>query len=124
MFQSTTPYSSKVTFWCKSIKCILYDLIVHLIYLDNFSEKKTNKTSLGKKELPVPQIFMLLSVPQPPPWREKRVGPPPVPGANSGESLRAALGVHPPAPWWNVRLINFIIMVLNSLMFFFEMSQL
>ena len=27
----------------------MYDLISHLIYLDNFSEKKTNKTSLGKR---------------------------------------------------------------------------
>ena len=31
----------------------MYDLVSHLIYLDNFSEMKTSKTSLGK-EIPIP----------------------------------------------------------------------
>lgn len=44
----------------------MYDLVSHLIYLDNFSEEKTNKTSLGK-DIPsfLPPILELFSVP---PW--------------------------------------------------------
>lgn len=60
----------------------MYDLISHLIYLDNFSEKKTNNTSLGRRNSLLPQIARLFSAPS---WLssgESRGRPPlPAPGA-------------------------------------------
>lgn len=115
----------KSVFWCKNIKkCIMYDLVSHLIYLDNFSEEKTNKTSLGKDIPPLlPPVLELFSVPPLLSSGEGRGGAPtPHPGAGSGGRRGcSSSGAH--APPRDVKLINFI-MVVSSLMFFFAMSRL
>lgn len=102
----------------------MYDLISHLIYLDNFSEKKTNKTSPGKKKFPFSQMCRFFSVPS---WLFsglQRGRPPlPAPGARlwGQASKHSSSGAHGPPR--GVRLINFS-MVESSLMFFFAMSRL
>lgn len=81
---STALYSSKVSFWCKNIKCIMYDLVSHLIYLDNFSEEKTNKTSLGGRHTfpsPHPQFSSYFQCLPGSPLQGTRWSPTPTPGA-------------------------------------------
>lgn len=58
----------------------MYDLVLHLIYLDNFSEEKTNKTSLGK-EIPFPPNFQVIFSASPAPWRGTKWSPHPAPAA-------------------------------------------
>lgn len=115
----------------------MYDLVSHLIYLDNFSEMKTSKTSLGK-EIPIP-------APPPPPtttntkfpgyfwaflallWGEEELETPPPPPTTReptpGREERAASSSRVCGPTRDVKLINFI-MVVSSLMFFFAVSRL
>lgn len=58
----------------------MYDLVLHLIYLDNFSEEKTNKTSLGE-EIPFPSDFQVIFSASLAPRRGTKWSPYPAPGA-------------------------------------------
>lgn len=103
----------------------MYDLVSHLIYLDNFSEEKTNKASLGGRHSlpsPHPQFSSYFQgLPGSALQRVRRSPPPPQEPASGVRRVCSPSGAH--APPRGVKLINFI-MVVSSLMFFFAMSRL
>lgn len=73
----------------------MYDLISHLIYLDTFSEKKTHKTSLGKRTSLSPNFSSYFRCLRSPPLASKE-GEAPAPrlpqGPGSGDGAPPTKG--------------------------------